>query len=49
MSERICWDGKCPIGYPICCRDCDAFQTCPGACDNEKCLKEDMGEDDVKP
>lgn len=50
MSKRICWDGECPVGFPICCRDCEAFQACPSACNViEECLDEDTGKDDAKP
>lgn len=37
----ICWDKPCIMGFPICCFDCEAFEECPEACDQENCRKDE--------
>lgn len=45
MGKRICWDEPCSMGFPICCFDCEAFEGCPEACDDEHCNGEQYVED----
>ena len=35
---KVCWDGKCPKGKPICCVECLEKGTCGDYC--ETCLDE---------
>lgn len=52
-KPMICFDGHCKKNVPICCFDCEQFDTCPDACIDEKCRGEDeerkrkMGENTV--
>lgn len=29
----MCFDGDCPSGKPICCAECEEYETCDDACD----------------
>ena len=39
---EVCWDGKCPMGFPNCCRECEANDVCPSYC--EACRPKDEAE-----
>lgn len=39
---EVCWDGKCPMGFPNCCRECVANDVCPVYC--ESCRPKDEKE-----
>ena len=39
MNKRTCWDGNCSMNLPICCRECEAYQVFPEACDDDECTE----------
>lgn len=39
--KTICFDGNCPADKPICCFDCEEYETCDDACDRFECRKEE--------
>ena len=45
-SEVLCWDSPCEFEKPICCLQCEAFQSCPESCDQFQCETWKEFEDD---
>lgn len=39
-NKLVCWDEPCSMKCPICCFDCEEFETCPEACDQESCRED---------